>query len=172
MSAKTKSIFSGMGGVIGAVAGLVTVAVGLLTIGSQTGWFGTDDAKPKSGTGQQATTGPQDADASTTSRVRFAATPSSVDFGLLSATEQVVSVENTGTVPSSFDEPTMGGSDPDEFKADDVSCAGRQLQPGGECRVRVEFTPTKAGTYSARMEIPVSGSDRFAEVALKANKPF
>lgn len=182
MSTRTKSVFSGMGGLIGALAGIVTVAVGVLTIGSQLGWFDSDTDSGTSKSGQD----PSAADSGTNSggsqggatrspaaaKAEFQATPSKVDFGLLPSGPQEVKLENVGTTAFSFEDPQVGGNDPEAFDVEDVDCSGRTLQKGAECRIRIEFSPSRSGTFSGKVEVPVSGSDRAAEITVTGNKPL
>lgn len=174
MSTKTKSVFSGMGGLIAAVAGLVTVAVGALSIGSALGWFGGDDPKSSkpgteatSGADGEATGGPGSPASQSAATPEWDTDPSSVDFGI--STEKIVTLTNTGEEPFAVGRPAIGGTDRGEFRADNVDCSS-SLPAGGSCEVKVRFVPEAGGTYTAKLTVPLAGGESVAEVPLKAVK--
>jgi hypothetical protein len=175
MSTKTKSIFSGMGGLIAALAGLVTVGVGLLTIGSNMGWFGSDkDTKVQ--TGQDANDEDTSADEAGSGGSAAASAPEfrldrpKITFEPGGPTEQTVRLTNSGESPFTPEAPALEGSDPDEFQVTDRGCAGRPLQSGSSCQVTVTFSPSKIGTYDAKVVIPISDSSSQAEIAVDGEK--
>jgi hypothetical protein len=176
MSTKTKSIFSGMGGLIAALAGLVTVGVGLLTIGSNLGWFGSDNDKDtKVQTGQDANDeGTPAAEAGSggsaaASAPEFRLDRTKITFEPGGPTEQTVRLTNEGS-PFTPEAPALEGSDPDEFQVTDRGCAGRPLRSGSSCQVTVTFSPSKMGTYDAKVVIPISDSSSQAEIAVDGEK--
>jgi hypothetical protein len=180
MSTKTKSIFSGMGGLIGALAGLVTVAVGLFTLGSQLGWFDSGSGGSKSDTGQGTTGGDQkpgtnsggaqSGSAGASAAPEFSVDPDTIAFRPGQPTEKSVTLKNTGDAPFVPETPELEGSDPGEFQVTNVSCAGARVQPGSSCQVKVEFSPSQIGTYDAKVVIPIAGSSRDAEVDVEGEK--
>lgn len=180
MSTKTKSIFSGMGGLIGALAGLVTVAVGVLTLGSQLGWFDSGSGSNKSGTGQgtaaggaQSRTnsgGSQSGSGAVETPPEFSVEPRSIAFQPGQPTEKSITLRNTGDAPFTPEAPELEGSDPDEFQVTNVNCAGTPVQPRSSCQVRVKFSPSQIGTYDAKVVIPISGSSSAAEVDVEGEK--
>ncbi|MDQ4133058.1 MAG: choice-of-anchor D domain-containing protein [Actinomycetota bacterium] len=180
MSTKTKSIFSGMGGLIGALAGLVTVAVGLLTLGSQLGWFDSGKGSSTARTGPGATPGDQQSgtnsggsqggSAAASAPPEFAVDPRTIAFQPGQPTEKSVTLRNTGKAPFVPETPELEGSDPDEFQVTNVNCAGTPVQPRSSCQVKIKFSPSQIGTYDAKVVIPISGSSRDAEVDVEGEK--
>lgn len=184
---KTKSIFSGMGGLISALAGLVTVILGLLAIGSQVGWFDSG-SKTKDGTevttGDETQTAPgatgsgsgspgagsQGGQSSSAVRPRIALRPDPVEFEPLGATEATVTVENIGSTAASVQGLTVRGEGADAFQATDVDCVRSTIAPDSSCQLKVKFVASKAGEYEATLVLPVANSDTPAELTLKGNK--
>ncbi len=169
-----------MGGLIGALAGVVTVAVGVLTLGSQLGWFDSDSGSGTSQTGNdttagddqpgsQRTTGGQGGAAAATP-AEFSVDPRSIAFPPGQPLEKAITLRNRGKTPFTPEEPELDGSDPEEFQVNDVNCAGTRLSSNGTCHVKVKFSPSQIGTYDAKVVIPISGSSRSAEVVVTGEK--
>ncbi|MFN2503943.1 MAG: choice-of-anchor D domain-containing protein [Acidimicrobiales bacterium] len=163
MSVKGKSFWSTTSGLVTGLAGTVTGIVGLVTVATQMGWIGSDDADT-SPTGV-TTEGSAAPGATTRSGAPAAATPSftvdplQVTFENLGPKKATVEVVNTGSAPMTVEQPSIDGDNPGQFSASAPTCTRRDVEPGRSCDVEVTFTPAKAGTpYSATLVIEVTGA--------------
>ena len=94
--------------------------------------------------------------------------PASIDFGPMTigiaSPPSIVTVDVTpGTfavsVPASFTDIRLGGSDPGDYTIDASDCLGRLIENNSPCRVIVTFTATLIGTRSAVIEFFTSPTD-------------
>ncbi len=92
-------------------------------------------------------------------------TPSALDFGSapvgIKSTLDTVTVQNNGTAALAMGVVTLGGANPDQFKAPALAdlCSGRRLAPTEACTVGVRFKPTSVGGQSATLLIPSDDPD-------------
>jgi sugar lactone lactonase YvrE len=84
-------------------------------------------------------------------------------MGKMSAA-QTVTVTNTGLVPLSISNISIGGTNADDY-AQTSSCGG-PLKPGENCAINVTFTPTEAGMRMATLAITDTGFGSPHSVAL------
>ncbi len=170
---KGKAFFSTLPGVISALAGLVTVIVGVLAIAAQLGWLGGDDddevVDDRSSTTTTATSGAGSGSGSSTTvaAASLSVSPRSVTFAALAAKKQKVKVKNEGTSPVTLKPPEMTGADRAQFSATALDCSS-SLGAGRSCDVEITFAPTRQGQYTARLVVaPTSGSA--VEVQVEGN---
>lgn len=88
----------------------------------------------------------------------FGASPASVDFGEVrldsTAGPQTVLVENAGNEEMTVGALGLEGADAAAFAIAPVdTCEGVVLQPGDECEVGVEFSPTAIRAYAATLKV-------------------
>ena len=86
--------------------------------------------------------------------------PAELDFGGVevgdSAGPEAVRVANEGSATLNLGDVELSGADADEFSFDASDCAAA-LEPGEECTVEVEFTPSGPGTAAATLEVGQEG---------------
>ena len=161
---KGRAFFSTIPGIISALAGLVTVIVGVLAISAQLGGDGDDNNGgngSSSGTtvstlagGRGGTTGAGGGGSATTAApARLSVAPTTITFKFLE-TKKVVKVTNDGTGPVSLETPQMAGPDRARFNA--VGCSG-SLAAGRSCDIEITFAPTRQGHYTAQLEVTPAG---------------
>lgn len=171
-----KAFFSTVPGVISALAGLVTVLVGVLAISAQLGWLDDgDDGDGRDGsttttvtTAVGGTAGPGGSGgpaASTGAPGKLSATPTSIRFVPLQAKTLTVTLRNDGG-PVTFTV-EMTGTDKAQFRAVPVDCP-TPLGSTRTCPVEITFAPTRAGEHKATLvatpsrgnalEVPVVGN--------------
>ena len=177
-----KPFWSSVPGVATGVAGIVSAIVGLLGVSLQLGLIGGDDGTKAASSSDGVsitTTSISSGAAATTSRSSSAATarpgkyevePSSIEFEPLKPREAVVKVKNTGDVPLTMQAPTVSGSAAGNFDADDLTCTKSTLGPGLSCEMKVTFTATQPGEYSAALVVAASNVPKAVEVELKGTK--
>jgi len=167
---KGKAFFSTLPGVISALAGLVTVIVGVLAISAQLGWIGGGD-DDDDGDASPATTvtsavgataapggpgGSGGSGGSTGAPGKLSATPTPIRFVALQAKKLTVTLRNDGG-PVTFTL-EMTGTDKAQFRAVAVDCP-TPLDSGRTCPVEITFAPTRAGEYKATLVVtPSRGS--------------
>jgi hypothetical protein len=66
-----------------------------------------------------------------------------------------IKVTNTSSVPLSISQISIGGADPSDFAQ--TSNCGNGIPAGGNCTIKVSFTPTATGTSSATLSITDNG---------------
>jgi len=178
---KGRAFFSTMPGIISALAGLVTVIVGVLAIAAQLGWFsGDDDDNKDGGNGRPPTTvstlagesgGSGGAGGPSTTAVtgRLSASRTSLKFDVLGAKELTVTVSNEASGPVTLKPPQITGTDSAQFAASYAGCP-TPLGAGVSCEVRVTFKPTKAGKSTAKLVVTATAAGvRAAEVEIEGN---
>ena len=162
---KGKAFFSTLPGIISALAGLVTVIVGVLAIAAQLGWLSDDDDGGGGAAGGDRTTSttvtsgtaPGGGSSPTTVAPRISVEPRSVTFAALAAKKQKVTVKNEGTAPVTLRPPEMAGADRAQFSAAFLDCSS-SLGGGRSCDVEITFAPTRQGRYTARLVVtPANG---------------
>ncbi|HVF13626.1 MAG TPA: choice-of-anchor D domain-containing protein [Acidimicrobiales bacterium] len=159
------------------VAGIVSAIVGLLGVSVQLGWVGGDgDGSASSSNGVPTTTASTVFGATTAAPAASARTgelkvdPQSISIEPLDPRDAIVKVENTGDVPLTIGKPTVSGAGADEFDVTDVNCTKSKLAPGRSCELKVTFTATKPGEYTAALVVAASGVPRAVEVELKGSR--
>lgn len=85
----------------------------------------------------------------------IAVTPSSLTFG--AANSQSVTVSNTGNTTAGIGTVSITPATPVAFVVTGNTCT--VLAVGGECQITVSFDPPDPGTYSATLNISVSGGN-------------
>ena len=179
---KGKAFFSTLPGVISALAGLVTVIVGVLAIASQLGWLGGDDdgdggtassttvGAAAGGAGGAGTGGAAGGGSATSSPAgTLSVTPRDIEFVALGAKTEAVTATAVGG-PVTMRPPEVTGADRARFAARSVDCptAPTALVSGRSCKVEVVFSPNRAGRYDATLVLqPTSGSA--VEVTIEGN---
>jgi hypothetical protein len=184
MSTKERSFWSTTSGVFTGLAGTLTAVVGLVTVGAQLGWFGSDDSGNDAANTSASTTttiaaatnasGSSGLTGTTTRSPAGAASSLSplavnqekLTFQPLGAKDQNVSVRNTGSTAVGLRSPFVDGVDKSQFTASDLTC-GSRLDAGRSCDIKVTYLATKSGKSTARLVIePTTGAA--AEVQLEA----
>ncbi len=79
-------------------------------------------------------------------------------------------VKNTGDVPLTMQAPEVSGSAAANFDSDDLTCTESTLGPGLSCEIKVTFTATQPGEYSAALVVAASNVPKAVEVELKGTK--
>jgi hypothetical protein len=72
--------------------------------------------------------------------------------------QQQTSVLNVSTHTVLGGGATISGPDAGAFNIANGNCQGNLLQPGNQCSVAVQFTPTAPGTYEATLEVANDGT--------------
>lgn len=178
MSDGKKPFWSSVPGVVTGAAGVISAIVGLLGVSTQLGWIGGDDGNgaASSSNGVATTTVSSVFGATTVATVagaragEFEVEPESVAFEPLKTREAVVKVENTGDVPLTMRAPTVSGSGADSFDATDVTCLKSTLERGRSCEIKVTFTATQPGKFTAALVITAPNVPRAVEVELKGER--
>ena len=173
---KGKAFFSTLPGIISALAGLVTVIVGVLAISAQLG--GDDDDGGGGNGGSSATSstlaaggggaGGSGGSNTPTASGRLLATPTSLTFAVLAAKEATVSVRNEANGPVALNPPKIEGTDSAQYSA--TSDCPPSLGAGLSCTVKVTFKPTKAGKSTAKLVVaPTARGVKAVEVEIDGN---
>lgn len=83
--------------------------------------------------------------------------PSSIDFGRQTigtkSSGHYLSFHNDGAAPVELGSAAIVGDDLDQFKLAGDTCSGTILAAGGECLLRVRFTPDSTGAKAATLRI-------------------
>lgn len=83
--------------------------------------------------------------------------PNALDFGRqvigTRSSAHYLTVANDGSAPLELAGATIVGADLDQFLLAGDTCTGVVLDPGGECLLRVRFTPDSAGAKAATLRI-------------------
>lgn len=92
-----------------------------------------------------------------------------VDVGT-AAPDRTITVTNVGDGPQHL---VVGitGLDPDSFELVSDGCTGADLQPGASCAIDVRFTPVRAGSAQAVVEIESEAPARFHAIELIGSTP-
>lgn len=179
MSDSKKPFWSSVPGVVTGIAGVVSAIVGVLGVSTQLGWIGGDDGPQavSSTNGVPTTTASTVFGATTTPTVavarpgEFSVEPSTVVFEQLQPKKDaIVRVENTGDVPLKIGTPKISGTGAANFGEADVSCTKSTLAPGRSCEIKVTFTATQPGEYTAALVIAAPNVPRAVEVELKGSR--
>ncbi len=166
---KAGSFWSSIPGVLTGLAGVLTAAVTLFTLALSQGWIG--DGSPDGATTSAGARGGSTAGAgAAASSPELSVDPMTLRFRptLLTAATETVTVRNEGDVPFTLDAPELSGDDPEAFKVDDGSCAGRSLASGRSCELSVTFDPSGVGRANAILVVSVKEDGQAKEVSLDA----
>ena len=171
-----RAFFSTIPGIISALAGLVTVIVGVLAITAQLGGDDEDGNGNGSSSGTTMSTlaggagggGGSGGATTPTATGRLSASPTSLKFEVLGAKEATVRVRNEANGPVTLNPPKIEGSDSAQYAAT-FNCPP-SLGAEASCDVKVTFKPTKAGRSTATLLVaPVAGAVRAVEVDIEGN---
>lgn len=182
---KSKSFFSTTAGVITGAAGVLTAVVGILGAATQLGWIGSKGDSPTTPTttavSTPATANPgvgglvpttaspsgRSSPSPTSANARFDVSPTALEFS--GNGDKVVTVKNNGTNTIAFEPPAITGVNSRNFTAtpsDTGTCS--RLDAGRSCQIKVTFTSSGLGQYTAVLAIKPSGGIA-QEVSLKAS---
>lgn len=171
---KGKAFFSTLPGIISALAGLVTVIVGVLAISAQMGWLSDEDDEEAASGGTSTTTvtsvaGSAGGSSTTISAASLSVAPRSVTFAAVGTKNQTVTVRNDGAAAVTLQPPSMSGPDNDQFDATTTECRS-PLGPGRSCAVEITFAPTRPGQFTARLVVAPAGGGRAVEVPVDGSR--
>ena len=173
---KGKAFFSTLPGIISALAGLVTVIVGVLAISAQLG--GDDDGGDVGNGGSSATSstlaaggggaGGSGGSNTPTASGRLSANPPRLTFAVLATKEATVTISHDADGRVALDQPKIDGTDSAQYSA--TSDCAPSLDAGRSCTVKVTFKPTKTGKFTAKLVVasPTRGV-KAVEVEIEGN---
>jgi hypothetical protein len=181
VSAPNRSFFSGLHLLITGLAALVTASVAVFGVAVNQGWLGskstTSGAGPGASSGSTATGStsttsapgtPGASDTTAGAGPQYAVDPLSVTFTSLGPTTAAVKVSNTGLVPMTVEQPMFSaGSDTSHFSANAGTCGVGSVDPGLSCQLQVTFKHAP-GTFTATLDVRVTGAVRATEVSIQA----
>jgi hypothetical protein len=170
VNTKPKSFWSTTSGVVTGVAGTLTGVVGLITVASQMGWIGSDSdssrtdnvqtegsTAPGSPTTAASGRGGSSGTGTPSATPTFTVDPARLSFEGLTR-KLTVKVLNTGRAALDVQAPEVEGTNPTQFNATAPSCTRGPVQPDRTCDIEVNFTPSRAGTYSATLVVEATGA--------------
>lgn len=178
----TSGVLTGTAGVLTGVVGLLTVLVQLDVIGPRGPDSATTSQQAEVGNDRSATTTRADATVRSARQTRsarpsyasgqpsFEVDPESVDFAGPLGDEEVVTVRNQGQEAFLLEQPEIQGPDEQRFRVEDATCAGAEIEPGGDCEMRVSFRPDTEGDSQATLVVPIAESTETVEVPLRGER--
>ncbi|HEY8199803.1 MAG TPA: choice-of-anchor D domain-containing protein [Actinomycetota bacterium] len=96
--------------------------------------------------------------------------PPGVSFGILPmgiiSSPTAITVSNSGNAPLRIGRATIGGANASDFAKSADTCSGASLSPGTSCSVGVTFTPSAAGSRTARLDIGQSSPGNLGGISL------
>lgn len=171
MSTPHKSFWSGIPGLLTALAGILTGVLGLGTLAYQLGVVGDKDKAPTTTTqstsvaGGSESSGAGTGSGATGGTVSFTVEPSDVTLKGLGSKSDDVKVTNRGTVALTVKAPQLTGPDKAKFTVDGTDCSNAKVAIGGSCQITVTFDGS--GEAGATLTISADGAPAPERVTLK-----
>ena len=192
MPRESGGFWSSTSGVLTGAAGVLTGVVGLLTVLVQLDVIGGDGRRPAStsapaevqedgtattsGTSRAARSrseteaGSSPSSSSASAPPSFDVDPETVEFAGPLGDEQTVTVRNRGREAFLLGQPEIEGQDEQRFSVERTTCAGAEVDPGGDCQVTLSFRPDTAGDSEATLVVAIAESDDVVEVPLRGER--
>jgi hypothetical protein len=159
VSTSKKSFWSSVPGLVTGMAGVLTAAVGLITVLISLGVIGGNGGSgpsPPVGTNGSGASGSTSSGGSgagstsaaggstgvtptTTAKASFAVDRPAVTLGTLANKAAVVTVTNQGTTALAVKAPRLDGPQKDQFTVDASDCTRRAVPSGSSCSIKVTF---------------------------------